>query len=73
MEGGEWDEKIEYMIRVTRRTLIEKQEEKNRPLAEGPGFFFKLVEGGFREFEAGTKEWLYGVSWGVYEPMRNEP
>lgn len=67
MEGGEWDEKIEYMVRVTHRTLIEKQEEKNRPLGMEPGFF-RLVEGGFREFEAGDKEWLYGVTWGVYAP-----
>jgi len=58
MEGGEWDEKIQYMVRVGRRTLLEKQEEKNRPLAIGPGFF-RLIEGGFREFESGDKEWLY--------------
>ncbi|GAI53329.1 unnamed protein product, partial [marine sediment metagenome] len=64
MEGGEWDDKIEYMVRVGRRTLIEKQEEKNRPYI-GPGYW-PLIEGGFREFESGDKEWLYGVTWGVY-------
>jgi len=66
MAGGEWDSKIEYMVRVTRRTLIEKQEERNRPYI-GPGHW-PLIEGGFREFEAGDKNWLYGVSWGVYVP-----
>ena len=71
MEGGEWDEKIQYMVRVTHRTLIEKQEEKNRPLGMGPGFF-RLVEGGFREFESGDKAWLYGVTWGVYDARGND-
>lgn len=66
MEGGEWDEKIQYMVRVGSRTLLEKQEEKNRPLGMAPGFF-RLLEGGFREFEAGEKSWLYGVSWGAYK------
>lgn len=64
MEGGEWDKKVEYMVRVGGRTLIEKQEERNRPRV-GPGFF-RLIEGGFREFEAGDRDWLYGVTWGVY-------
>lgn len=68
MEGGEWDEKIQYMVRDTRRTLIAKQEERNRPPGVGPGYF-TLIEGGFREFEAGDKEWLYGVTWGVYKPI----
>ena len=67
MEGGEWDSKIPYMIRLTHRTLIEKQEERNRPNV-GQGHF-PLIEGGFREFEAGDREWLYGVTWGVYSPM----
>lgn len=57
MEGGEWDEKIQYMVRVTHRTLIEKERERG----------LTLIEGGFREFEAGDKAWLYGVTWGVYE------
>lgn len=57
MEGGEWDEKIQYMIRDTHRTLIEKERERG----------LNLIEGGFREFEAGDKAWLYGVTWGVYE------
>lgn len=65
MGGGDWDDKIEYMVRVGYRTLIEKQEERNRPFI-GPGHW-PLVEGGFREFEAGDKDWLYGVTWGVYE------
>lgn len=69
MEGGEWDEKIQYMVRVGHRTLIEKQEERNRPPGVGPGLF-TLIEGGFREFEAGDKEWLYGVTWGVYEKAK---
>jgi len=64
MERGDWDDKIQYMVRDTRRTLIEKQEERNRPHI-GPGHW-PLIEGGFREFEAGTKNWLYGVSWGVF-------
>ena len=66
MEGGEWDEKIQYMLRDTHRTLIAKQEERNRPPGIGPGYF-TLIEGGFREFEAGDRAWLYGVTWGIYE------
>jgi len=66
MEGGEWDEKIQYMIRVGNRTLIEKQEEKNRPIGLYPPGHLNLIEGGFREFEAGDREWLYGVTWGLY-------
>lgn len=65
MKYGEWDDKIEYMVKVGHRTLIEKQEERNRPFI-GPGRW-PLIEGGFREFEAGEKDWLYGVTWGVYE------
>jgi len=57
MEGGEWDEKIDYMVRDTHKTLIEKEKERG----------LILIEGGFREFEAGTKAWLYGVTWGVYK------
>ncbi len=68
MEGVEWDEKIQYMVRDTRRTLIAKQEERNRPPGVGPGYF-TLIEGGFREFEAGDRGWLYGVTWGVYKPV----
>ena len=64
MEEGEWDSKIQYMIRLTQRTLIEKQEERNRPFI-GPGHW-PLIEGGFREFEAGSQAWLYGVTWGLY-------
>lgn len=69
MGSGEWDDKIQYMVRVGHRTLIEKQEETNRPLGIGPGRW-PLIEGGFREFEAGDKEWLYGVTWGVYEKAK---
>lgn len=72
MEGGEWDEKIEYMVRDTHRTLIAKQTEKtlspDEIVAKLP---LTLIEGGFREFEAGTKSWLYGVSWGVYQPYKS--
>lgn len=56
MEDGEWDEKIQYMVRDTHKTLIEKERERG----------LTLIEGGFREFEAGDKDWLYGVTWGVY-------
>jgi len=61
---GDWDAKIEYMVKDTKRTLREKQEESNRPFI-GPGHW-PLIEGGFREFEAGDRGWLYGVTWGVY-------
>jgi len=63
---GEWSDKIDYMVAVTRRTLIEKQEEKNRAPGIGSGHL-TLIEGGFREFDAGSKTWLYGVTWGLYE------
>lgn len=68
MEGGEWDAKIEYMIAATRRTLIAKQEDGSL----SPSYIVEklpltLIEGGFREFEAGEKAWLYGVTWGVYK------
>lgn len=79
MEGGEWDSKIQYMIRNTRRTLPRIQEESERmadPAEVGYGHF-TLIEGGFREFEGGTKDWLYGVTWGVYskppEAVREVP
>lgn len=66
IERGDWDEKIQYMVRDTHRTLIQKQEEKNRPIGFYPPGHLNLIEGGFREFEAGEKVNLYGVSWGVY-------
>jgi len=53
---GEWDEKIRYMVRDVRRTLKIKEKERG----------FTLIEGGFREFEAGDRGWLYGVTWGLY-------
>lgn len=64
--GGDWDEKIQYMVRDAHRILIEKQEEKNRPIGLYPPGHLNLIEGGFREFEAGDREWLYGVTWGLY-------
>lgn len=57
MEGGEWDAKIEHMVRDVRKTLPEKERERG----------LRLIEGGFREFEAGDRGFLYGVTWGVYE------
>ncbi len=62
---GEWDKKIKYMVELGSITLIEKQEEVERPDI-GPGRW-PLIEGGFREFEAGDREWLYGVTWGIYQ------
>ncbi|GAJ24273.1 unnamed protein product, partial [marine sediment metagenome] len=64
--GGDWGEKIQYMVRDAHRILIEKQEEKNRPIGLYPPGHLNLIEGGFREFEAGDREWLYGVTWGLY-------
>lgn len=61
IEGGEWDEKIRYMIKDTQRTLFEKQEERD----------LTLIEGGFREFEAGDRGYLYGVTWGLYSKKAN--
>jgi len=68
MEGGEWDSKIDHMVNDTKRTLIAKQTEG----ALSPVYIVEklpltLIEGGFREFEAGDRGWLYGVSWGVYK------
>lgn len=54
--GGEWDAKIDFMVRDTARTLPEKAKERG----------LRLIEGGFREFEAGDRGFLYGVTWGVY-------
>lgn len=64
---GEWQAKIDYMVRVGAKTLIQKQEEKERPIGFYPPGHLNLIEGGFREFEAGENAWLYGVTWGVYE------
>jgi hypothetical protein len=69
MERGEWDDKVDYMVALTHKTLIEKQEEKNRAIGIAPGFL-TLIEGGFRFFDAGSKTWLYGVTWGVYQKER---
>lgn len=65
---GEWDEKIQYMVRDTHRTLIRKQRREELPLwlAQKEERGLTLIEGGFREFEAGDRDWLYGVTWGVY-------
>jgi ribosomal protein S27AE len=57
MDGGEWDQKIDYMVNLTKQVLVEKAKENN----------LTLIEGGFREFEGGDKRWLYGVTWGVYQ------
>lgn len=68
IEDGEWDSKIEYMVRDAHRTLIRKQSREELPLwlARREERGLNLIEGGFREFEAGEYEWLYGVTWGVY-------
>ncbi len=55
--GGDWEKKIDFMVEMTEKTLPEKAKEKG----------LRLVEGGFREFPGGDREYLYGVTWGVYE------
>ncbi|KKK58419.1 hypothetical protein LCGC14_3044620, partial [marine sediment metagenome] len=54
-EGG-WTNKIEYMVTLTNETIPRKAREKG----------YELIEGGFRQFPAGDRAWLYGVSWGVF-------
>lgn len=66
MGEGEWQAKIDYMVKVGKSILTRKQEEKERPIGLHPPGHLNLIEGGFREFEAGENEWLYGVTWGVY-------
>jgi len=56
IESGDWDEKIQYMVRKTREVLPRKAKERE----------LSFIEGGFREFEAGDRGWLYGVTWGLY-------
>lgn len=64
---GGWRDKIEFMLKETKKVLIEKQEEGNRPLdVLIPKGRLNLIEGGFREFPAGERGFLYGVTWGVY-------
>lgn len=68
MEGGEWDDKIQYMVDITHGTLIRKQTDGSlSPTYIAEKLPLTLIEGGFRQFEAGDKNWLYGVTWGVYE------
>ena len=57
MERGEWDAKIDYMKDMTPIILAEKAKEYNR----------KLIKGGFVENEKEFIQYLYGVTYGIYE------
>ncbi len=54
-EGG-WSNKIDYMVTLTKEVLPRKAKEKG----------YEFIEGGFRQFPAGDRAWLYGVTWGLY-------
>jgi len=54
-EGG-WSDKIDYIVELTNEILPRKARERS----------FSFLEGGFRQFEAGERAWLYGVTWGIY-------
>lgn len=61
MEEGNHGRKIAYMEDMTEIILREKAKAKENPW----GIELKLVKGGFMELE--DAEYLYGVTYGVYE------
>lgn len=61
MEEGETDRKITYIEDLTPGILEEKAKAKENPW----GIELKLVKGGFVELE--EADYLYGVTYGVYE------
>lgn len=55
-QGG-WLDKVDYIVDLTKEILPRKAREEG----------FTFLEGGFRQFNAGDRAWLYGVTWGVYD------
>lgn len=64
IEEGSWDEKIDYIKKLTPEILERKAKERE----------LKLIEGGFVEkTEEDFTEHLYGVTWGLYEKQESIP